>query len=365
VRKYYESPYRPGEKITVDEYYRWIFENSVPGLPEEAKRHDLSPLEYMRRFGAFLVEKESYEGHLAELGADAMKSAETDEDGTVRAAGKPIGVMAGGRARAGFTTPSRRLEIYSPTMAEWKWSEHALPGYIESHIHRKHLDRDAGEYVLVPTFRLPTLIHTRSANAKWLYELSNTNPVWIHTEDAANLGLATGDLVRVSTRIGHFVNKAWVTEGMRPGVLACSHHLGRWRLFDDVGTDKWASAAVIREEPEPGVVRFRRVQDLGPFRSDDPDSGRVWWTDGGVHQNLTFPVQPDPVSGQHCWHQRVRIERAHAGDRYADVVVDTNKSMAVYREWLAQTRPAPGPDGLRRPLWFARAVRPADEAYVV
>src|SRR5688500_2683208 len=38
VRKYYESPYRPGQRITVDEYYRWIFENSVPGLPEEAKR---------------------------------------------------------------------------------------------------------------------------------------------------------------------------------------------------------------------------------------------------------------------------------------------------------------------------------------
>ena len=28
---YFESPYRPGEKLTVDEYYRWIFENAVPG----------------------------------------------------------------------------------------------------------------------------------------------------------------------------------------------------------------------------------------------------------------------------------------------------------------------------------------------
>ncbi|HEX6120981.1 MAG TPA: hypothetical protein VFZ03_16155, partial [Dongiaceae bacterium] len=33
VRRCYESPYRPGKKITVDEYYGWIFENSVPGLP--------------------------------------------------------------------------------------------------------------------------------------------------------------------------------------------------------------------------------------------------------------------------------------------------------------------------------------------
>ncbi|MHC5113560.1 MAG: molybdopterin dinucleotide binding domain-containing protein, partial [Planctomycetota bacterium] len=257
------------------------------------------------------------------------------------------------------------LEIYSRTMKEWGWPEHALPGYIESHIHRKHMDRDRGEYVLVPTFRLPTLIHTRSANAKWLYELSNTNPVWIHHEDAARIGVQTGDLVRVATRIGHFVNRAWVTEGVRPGVVACSHHLGRWRLFDDVGTDRWASAKVVREEQPDGAVRFRRVESIQPFASDDPDSKRVWWTDGGVHQNLTFPVQPDPISGMHCWHQRVTVTRAGGDDHYGDVVVDPAKSMEVYREWMQLTRPAPGPGGLRRPMWFARAVRPADETYVI
>ncbi|MCH7792549.1 MAG: formate dehydrogenase, partial [Planctomycetes bacterium] len=99
------------------------------------------------------------------------------------------------------------------------------------------------------------------------------------------------------------------------------------------------------------------------FKSKDPDSSRIWWTDGGVHQNLTFPVQPDPISGMNCWHQIVTVERAHKGDQYADVQVDTSKSMEVYREWLAMTRPAPGPDNLRRPLWFARAVRPDDSVY--
>jgi hypothetical protein len=59
----------------------------------------------------------------------------------------------------------------------------------------------------------------------------------------------------------------------------------------------------------------------------------------------------------------VRVERARPDDQYADVEVDTTKSMEIYREWLALTRPAPGPGGLRRPLHFARAVRPAAEAY--
>ena len=51
-----------------------------------------------------------------------------------------------------------------------------MPGYIRSHVHWSNIDRDKGEMVLLPTFRLPTLIHTRSGNAKWLYEISHTQP---------------------------------------------------------------------------------------------------------------------------------------------------------------------------------------------
>lgn len=377
IRKYYESPYRPapGNKITLDEYYGWIFENSVPGLPAAATKEGLTPLQYMKKYGAFLVENDVYDGHMKALSDDHFSGAQSRDDGTLIKDGKAIGVMAEGQPRTAFNTPSRKLELFSTTMNDWRWPDQALPGYIESHVHRKHLDPAKGEYVLVPTFRLPTLIHTRSANAKWLYELSNTNPVWIHPEDAARIGVDTGDLVRITTRIGHYVNKAWVTEGMRPGVVACSHHLGRWRLFDDVGADRWASSKVVREESSPGVFRFRRVEDIHAYRSDDPDTQRIWWTDGGVHQNLTFPVQPDPVSGMHCWHQRVKVEKAHPGDAYADIVVDTNKSMEVYREWLNLARPGPGPvpasgpstaggGNLRRPRWLDRAVKPAAEAYV-
>ncbi len=365
VRQYFESPYRGGQKITIEEYYRWIFENSVPGLPEAAKKEGLTPLQYMRKRGAFLVEDKSSRVYEKEIAAGVMTGAMTREDGTIVRDAKPVGLSINGKAFAGFNTPSRRLEIYSDTMNQWNWADQSLPGYIKSHVHRDGIDHAKSEYVLVPTFRLPTLIHTRSANAKWLYELSNANPVWICPDDAARIGVETTDLIRVTTRIGYFVNKVWVTEGIRPGVVACSHHLGRWRLFDDVGPDKWASAKVLREEPQPGVVKFRRIEDIHAYESSDPDTRRIWWTDGGVHQNLTFCVQPDPVSGMQCWHQKVAVTRAQPGDRYGDVQVDTNKSMEVYREWLAKTRPAPGPDGLRRPLWLSRAVKPAEKAYYV
>jgi len=37
--------------------------------------------------------------------------------------------------------------------------------------------------------------------------------------------------------------------------------------------------------------------------------------------------------------------------------------MEVYRRWLAMTRPAPGPNGLRRPLWMKRPLRPVEEKF--
>ena len=95
----------------------------------------------------------------------------------------------------------------------------------------------------------------------------------------------------------------------------------------------------------------------------DPDTRRLWWRDGGVHQNITHAVHPDPLSGMHCWHQKVRVARAGPDDRYGDVVVDLDKSQAVFREWLSWTRGDRAPADLRRPLWFNRPLRPTDDAY--
>src|SRR5947209_8076783 len=55
VRKYFESPYCPGAKLTIEEYYRWIFEHSVPGLPAAAAGENLTPLEYMQKYGCFEI----------------------------------------------------------------------------------------------------------------------------------------------------------------------------------------------------------------------------------------------------------------------------------------------------------------------
>jgi hypothetical protein len=65
----------------------------------------------------------------------------------------------------------------------------------------------------------------------------------------------------------------------------------------------------------------------------------------------------------HCWHQKVVLSRARPDDLYGDVFVDTARSMEVYREWKAMAKPGPGPDGMRRPTWLDRPLRPADEMF--
>src|SRR5690606_20387483 len=112
-----------------------------------------------------------------------------------------------------------KLELYSTTLADWGWPEMAVPGYVESHVAASRIDRANDEFVLMPNFRLPTLVHTRSGNAKYLNEIANTHPLWTNATDAAELGVATGDLVRVTTEIGHFVARVWATEAIRPGVV--------------------------------------------------------------------------------------------------------------------------------------------------
>jgi hypothetical protein len=148
-------------------------------------------------------------------------------------------------------------------------------------------------------------------------------------------------------------------------VVACSHHIGRWRREQDKIGNRWATNTVNIENKAQGEWKMSTKSGIKPFDSGDKDSKRIFWKDGGVHQNITHAVHPDPISGMHTWHQRVRIEKPGPDDKYGDIFVDTNKSHEIYKEWLAMTRPAPGPDGLRRPLWFKRAFTPDISTYYV
>ncbi len=130
IRRFFESPYRPDQPITMDEYYGWMFEHSVPGLPEAAAREDLTPLalhaqvrgvpglgqELQPRHTSVRLQPRELDGTVA-----------SPDEETVKHDGGVAGIVVDGVARAGFNTPSRRLEFYSPTLAAWGWPEHAIP----------------------------------------------------------------------------------------------------------------------------------------------------------------------------------------------------------------------------------------------
>ncbi len=381
IRQNFESPYRKGEIITVDEYYRWQFENGVPGLPEAAEKVGLTPLEYMRKFGAFEVTSENYIPYEKEIETETETELKPNSQFTIHNSqfsidnqsqisqdGKPVGVLIDGKPKVGVNTPSRKFEFFSPTLHDWGWTEkeYTIPYTLKSHVHPDNIDFESGGMLLLPNFRLPTLIHTRSANAKWLYEISHKNPVWMHPSDATRMGVQTGDLVRVETEIGYFIDKVWVTEGIKPGIIAMSHHLGRWRLQDDMGVNPGMSNVATLEDDGAGNHKLNVISGAKAWETFDPDTSRIWWEEVGVHQNLTHAVHPDPISGAHCWLQKaVNVRKAKSTEKYGDVWVDTNKSMEVYREWVDMTRSAVdhSPDGNRRPLWLKRPLKPTPEAY--
>ena len=173
--------------------------------------------------------------------------------------------------------------------------------------------------------------------------------------------MRTGDLIRVETEIGYYVVPAWVTEGIRPGIVACSHHMGRWKLTDEGQRQMMATVRLDHNGTEWGLngERHRAVRVGGSGhvahlvegcgRSPEHDVSRPSGSD--FRNALLAP-------GGAC-------ARGGEDDKPGDIFVDTQKSREVYKKWLAMTRPADkfSPDGTRRPYWMLRPLKPAREFY--
>ena len=136
IRKYFESPYRPGEKLRIEEFYRWIFEHSVPGLPAAAAARGADPARVhaqVRRLPG--ARSDVYRTHETPLSAAEREGAAVDPSRGWSPRGARRRRGGGRQCMRGFPTPSRKLEFYSKTLKDWKWPEHAVPTYARSHVH--------------------------------------------------------------------------------------------------------------------------------------------------------------------------------------------------------------------------------------
>jgi anaerobic selenocysteine-containing dehydrogenase len=319
--------------------------------------------------------------------------------------------------------PEYSIPFYPRTAAE----KEAMP-HIVSHVNHMYMTEE-NSYALNTVFRLPYNIHTRSANSKHLMEISqNHDPIWIATDDAKRQGFKRGDAIRVrivdsvsGLDSGYFVAMAVPTEGVLPGTLACSHHGGRWKLknYTDIpngvsdgkvaGTvaprnmqdeafmneapqNAGAEGAQIKIEDYSGKIgnnsfgiplaeiqmdgkegKLKYIEGINGFKSErfaeyNRDSDNIWW-DGlsGSWQNAVAPCHPDPISGMHCWHQKVILEPAQAGDKIGDIYVNYENNYKTYQAWRDElTRGLDSDSQWRRPTHIKRPWVPlSKKAYEV
>ncbi|MEG0096430.1 MAG: molybdopterin dinucleotide binding domain-containing protein, partial [Raoultibacter sp.] len=73
----------------------------------------------------------------------------------------------------------------------------------------------------------------------------------ISAKDAAEKGLANGDIARIWSRTGQIIRAVSISERMMPGVVALPH--GAWvKIDEETGIDKAGSANTLTEAVSSG-----------------------------------------------------------------------------------------------------------------
>ena len=210
--------------------------------------------------------------------ADAKKTGYTKTKGAFKGyVGQKIGDKVYQVFKPDAVNKSGYLELYSELLKIKGYPP--LPTFMAI---PEHQNMGADDLILT-TYKVPLMSHSRTANCKWLSEIYHDNPAKINTVTAKKLGIKDGGSIKIKSAAGEFTTTAMVTESIVPGVVAVSHHRGHWEY------GRYASG----KKP--------------PFASEieDPDSKLMWWKNHGVHPNWAIPNSPDPINGMQRWFDTV------------------------------------------------------------
>ena len=257
-----------------------------------------------------------------ELKPDEIKDTRVDE-ATQRiykkaADGKEslVGIMANGKARRGFITPSRKFSIYHEDIEaaakERGFTEDGGKG-MPAYFPVPSIEKMTPDMLHLVTFKWNVHTQGRTASQKYLTEIVHHNPMWINADTAAKLGIRTGDMVEITTYrpyghamkdggdiVGTALIPAYVTEGIHPKVLAVSNSLG----------NMWHGRAATATNGK------KKKQAIPAWNTniifDDPDLDEdIWWdpakggTGAGYNINAILPIQPAPLVGMQGWYDTV------------------------------------------------------------
>lgn len=123
----------------------------------------------------------------------------------------------------GFSTPTRKFELYSTKLEEWGYDP--LPQFREppeSPVSRPDLVREY-PYILITGARQPGFFHTENRQVPWLRELHPDPLVEIHPTTAAKEGIGEGEWVVIESARGAIRQRAKLSEGLDPRVVSAQH----------------------------------------------------------------------------------------------------------------------------------------------
>jgi thiosulfate reductase / polysulfide reductase chain A len=296
----------------------WIAQRCAPF----GKRVGEDGFAYMKAHGVWqdMSKPKYYDLYNWELSAEQLKDTRVDDaTGQVLrkdASGRErvVGLMVDGKARRGFATPSRKFSVYHEDIEQAAKATgftedggKGMPTYFSVPSH----DKMSPEMLHLVTFKWNVHTQGRTQSQKYLSEIVHHNPMWIHTETAARLGIQTGDRVEITTYrphghqmknggqvLGSSLITAYVTEGIHPRTVAVSNTLGN--LLH-------GRAATARSG--------RRGSGAGwdnPIETEDQDLvDDIWWdprrggTGAGYNVNAILPIQPAPLVGMQGWYDTV------------------------------------------------------------
>jgi thiosulfate reductase/polysulfide reductase chain A len=179
--------------------------------------------ELAKRLGleGFFPWKDSMEYAKERLTAAGYDCHVLQRDGVVLGGPEPIYFEEG--APAEFGTPSGKIELYSPRLAEHGFDP--LPTWHDDDVE----DPPPGYYRLL-FGRAPTHTFGRTVNNRLLSEIYPENEVWVNAKVAATWGLTQGERVYLENQDGvrsTFSAPVKVTERIHPDAVYLVHGFGR------------------------------------------------------------------------------------------------------------------------------------------
>jgi thiosulfate reductase / polysulfide reductase chain A len=276
-------------------------------MRERGVWQDMSKPKYYQLYDWELTEAQLKDTRVDEATAYVLRKAADGKENRV-------GLMVDGKARRGFATPSRKFSIYHEDIEsaakQVGFTEDGgkgMPAWFPIPSHEKMAD----DMLHLVTFKWNVHTQGRTQSQKYLSEIVHHNPMWIHTSQAARLGVKTGDSVEITTYRAHghqlkgggqLLGKqritVYVTEGIHPRTLAVSNTLGN--LFH-------GRAATATRARRPDGAGWNQGLD-----DEDQDLvSDVWWdprnggTGAGYNINAILPIQTAPLVGMQGWYDTV------------------------------------------------------------